>query len=100
VIGPCSDGFYRIAVKLLPESRGGSTYLFALQEGVLVAGGIGIIPIYSIGMALYGKGERFKLLHASNSQTTWRLLMNCGTCRGRNLNASPPIRGKDLIWRL
>jgi ferredoxin-NADP reductase len=34
---------------------------------VLVAGGIGITPIYSMAMALYAKGVRFKLLYAARS---------------------------------
>ena len=27
MVGPCTDGLYRIAVKLLPDSRGGSAYM-------------------------------------------------------------------------
>ena len=85
VVGPCSDGVYRIAVKLLPESRGGSAYMWSLQEGatltisepgnhfelfrgrpdyVLIAGGIGITPIYSMALALSVAGARFRLLYA------------------------------------
>src|SRR4051794_7780707 len=33
VVGPCSDGMYRIAVKHLPDSRGGSAYMHGLQPG-------------------------------------------------------------------
>lgn len=89
LVGPCSDGVYRVAVKLLPESRGGSAYMWSLKDGaqlsisdpdnhfelyhgrpdyVLVAGGIGITPIYSMAMALYAKGARFKLLYACKSE--------------------------------
>src|SRR3712207_9478701 len=31
VVGPCADGVYRIAVKLLPDSRGGSAYMHGLR---------------------------------------------------------------------
>src|SRR4051794_17331945 len=27
VVGPCTDGVYRIALKLLPDTRGGSAYM-------------------------------------------------------------------------
>ena len=32
-VGPCTDGVYRIAVKRLASSRGGSAYLFGLEPG-------------------------------------------------------------------
>ncbi len=85
VVGPCNDGVYRIAVKLLPDSRGGSSYMWSLQEGakltisepgnhfelfrgrpdyVLIAGGIGITPIYSMALALSTAGARFRVLYA------------------------------------
>jgi vanillate O-demethylase ferredoxin subunit len=85
VVGPCADGVYRIAVKLLPESRGGSAYMHGLRPGarltisepgnhfelardrpeyLLVAGGIGITPIYGMALALAGRGADFRLLYA------------------------------------
>ena len=33
VVGPCTDGLYRIAVKLLPDSRGGSPTCGACSPG-------------------------------------------------------------------
>jgi len=33
-VGPCTDGVYRIAVKLLGDSRGGSAYMWSLVPGV------------------------------------------------------------------
>lgn len=85
MIGPCADGLYRIAVKLLPDSRGGSRYMWSLAPGarmtistpgnhfelgrgrpeyLLLAGGIGITPIYTMTLALAGTGANFRLLYA------------------------------------
>lgn len=84
IVGPCLDGVYRIAVKRLPESRGGSRYLWGLAPGarlaistpgnhfplargrphyLLVAGGIGITPIYSMALALAEAGADLRLLY-------------------------------------
>ena len=65
IVGPCADGIYRIAVKLLENTRGGSAYMWSLKPGgrialsapanhfnlalgrteyLLLAGGIGVTP--------------------------------------------------------
>jgi vanillate O-demethylase ferredoxin subunit len=85
VVGPCSDCVYRIAVKLLPDTRGGSAYMWSLKPGaqlmisnpgnhfelsrgrpeyLLLAGGIGITPIYSMSLALADANANFRLLYA------------------------------------
>jgi ferredoxin-NADP reductase len=85
VVGPCRDGVYRIAVKRHADSRGGSAYLWSLPEGarltvappanhfvlrygrpeyLLLAGGIGITPIYAIALALMEAQARFRLVYA------------------------------------
>ena len=84
-VGPCDDGAWRIAVKRLPESRGGSAYMFTLKAGarmtvstpgnhfplatgrpqyLLIAGGIGITPIYSMVLALAKAGADYRVLYA------------------------------------
>jgi ferredoxin-NADP reductase len=84
-VGPCRDGVYRIAVKLLPDTRGGSKYMWSLAPGaqmtistpgnhfelshgrpeyLLLAGGIGITPIFTIAMALAQENANFRLLYA------------------------------------
>ncbi|MDO9711887.1 PDR/VanB family oxidoreductase [Paracraurococcus lichenis] len=89
VVGPCTDGVYRIAVKLLPDSRGGSAYMHRLQPGarltisapgnhfelarhrpeyLLIAGGIGITPIYSMALALADAGAEFRLLYGCRTR--------------------------------
>ena len=86
VVGACADGRYRIAVKRLPDSRGGSVYMHALEPGarlsicapdnhfdlapdrpdyLLLAGGIGITPIYTMAVALAERGARFRVLYAA-----------------------------------
>lgn len=88
-VGPCTDGIYRIAVKRLADTRGGSAYLWGLAPGarlmvtpprnhfelglgrpdyLLVAGGIGITPIFGMALALAGAGARFRVLYGARTQ--------------------------------
>jgi ferredoxin-NADP reductase len=83
------DGAYRIAVKELPDTRGGSVWVRALEPGttvqvskpksnfelqygraeyLLVAGGIGITPIYGMAHALERHGRPFRLLYAAHTR--------------------------------
>jgi vanillate O-demethylase ferredoxin subunit len=85
IVGPCADGVYRIAVKLLRDTRGGSAYMWSLTPGakltisgpnshfelsrgssqyLLLAGGIGITPIYTMALALANAGADFRVLYA------------------------------------
>jgi ferredoxin-NADP reductase len=85
IVGPCDDGIYRIAVKLLGDTRGGSAYMWSLAPGarltiftpgnhfelgrgrpeyLLLAGGIGITPIYAMTLALAQAEANFRLLYA------------------------------------
>lgn len=82
-------GAYRIAVKEIPESRGGSVWVRALHPGahvevsepqshfelqygrpeyLLVAGGIGITPILGMARALDRHGKPFRLLYAARKR--------------------------------
>lgn len=88
VVGACRDGRYRIAVKRLPHSKGGSRYMWALDRGarlelsqpanhfdlgydaaeyVLVAGGIGITPIYGMALALATADVPVRVLYAART---------------------------------
>jgi ferredoxin-NADP reductase len=83
------DGAYRIAVKEIPESRGGSLFVRALEPGagvevsepeshfelqygrpeyLLVAGGIGITPLVGMAYALERHGRPFRLLYAARTR--------------------------------
>jgi vanillate O-demethylase ferredoxin subunit len=85
-VGLGTDGLYRIAVKRLSDSRGGSTYMWSLAPGaqltistpgnhfelsrgrpdyLLLAGGIGITPIFTMALALAEAGASFRLLYAA-----------------------------------
>ena len=84
-LGGWSDGLCRIAVKALTPTRGGSAYMWRLAPGarltmsgpnnrftlasdrpdyLLVAGGIGITPIYGMALALAEMSARFRLVYA------------------------------------
>ena len=93
-VGPCSDGVYRIAVKLLPDTRGGSAYMWSLKPGarvslagpdnhfglgvgrpeyLLLAGGIGITPIYTHALALARGTAPFRVLYAARGKADFAL---------------------------
>jgi vanillate O-demethylase ferredoxin subunit len=89
LIGPPTPGRYRIAVKLHPDSRGGSAYMWSLAEGarlrissprtdfqidfgrpdtLLIAGGIGITPIAGMALALARHGGPVRMLYAARKR--------------------------------
>jgi len=80
---------YRIAVKQLAESRGGSNYMWQLKPGakikvsrpannfelqfkpvdyLLVAGGIGITPVVGMAEALASKNNNLAMVYVGNAQ--------------------------------
>jgi vanillate O-demethylase ferredoxin subunit len=90
LVGDHDPKAYRIAVRLAPDSRGGSQYMWSLQPGArveisnpsslfeidwtrknfcLLAGGIGITPIIGIASALLRRGADVELHYAVKSRS-------------------------------
>lgn len=88
LVGPPNGSTYRIAVKCLPEGRGGSLALWRLEEGdclrisapqnhfsldlnapayLLVAGGIGITPLVLMAQTLARCGAVVRLHHGART---------------------------------
>lgn len=87
---PAPPGQLAVAVKLHPQSRGGSRYMWSLEEGqdvrltlpenrfelswrakhyLLLAGGIGITPIYGMAKALAARGASVRVVYAARSRS-------------------------------
>ncbi|HST95621.1 MAG TPA: PDR/VanB family oxidoreductase [Microvirga sp.] len=105
-VGPCTDGIYRIAVKLLSDSRGGSAYMWSLAPGaqltistpgnhfelsrgrpeyLLLAGGIGITPIFTMGLALAQARANVRLLYAGRRREDLALVAELQECLDERL---------------
>ena len=86
---PAPPGQLAVAVKLHPQSRGGSRYMWSLEPAqavrltipenrfelswraghyLLLAGGIGITPIYGMAKALAARGASLRLVYAARSR--------------------------------
>ncbi len=96
---------YRFAVHRHPESRGGSAYLFdtlrvgdgvevsapsnnfqlqtAAPMSVLIAGGIGITPLWSMIQALERCGARWQLFYAVRTRARAAFLDVLGACEAK-----------------
>ena len=87
---PAAPGHIAVAVKLHPQSRGGSRFMWSLAEGdairltlpenrfelnwrashyLLLAGGIGITPIYGMARALAARGASLRMVYAARSRS-------------------------------
>jgi vanillate O-demethylase ferredoxin subunit len=85
IVGPCADEVYRIAIKRLANTKGGSAYMWTLRSGtrialskpsnhfdlalgrseyLLLAGGIGVTPIFTHALALAERNARLRVLYA------------------------------------
>jgi vanillate O-demethylase ferredoxin subunit len=107
IVAPCPDGGYAIAVKRLEATRGGSAYMatlapgarlmvagpdnhFALSHGrpdyLLIAGGIGVTPIFAHAMALARTGAKFRVLYGVRSRADLALADELGAALGDRLS--------------
>ena len=110
-------GAYRIAVKEIPDSRGGSVWVRALEPGrtvqvsepkshfelqygrseyLLVAGGIGITPIFGMAHALERHGRPFRLLYAARTREQMPFLDQLSELLGDRLELFVSAEGNRL----
>ena len=108
---------YKIAVKLQPDSRGGSRYMWGLAPGsrleisspqnlfelsssrphyMLIAGGIGITPIVSMAQRLVAQGASFELLYAARSRSDLAFVSELEYCIGPRLHVFVSGEGATL----
>jgi ferredoxin-NADP reductase len=111
------DGAYRIAVKRLADSRGGSEHIHSLAPGaelsiseprshfelqygrpeyLLVAGGIGVTPIVGMAHALARHGRPFRLLYAARSRDQMAFAEELAGLLGDRLELFASSEGKRL----
>jgi ferredoxin-NADP reductase len=112
-----ADGAYRIAVKDVPDSRGGSKFVRALEPGaavevsepqshfelqygrpeyLLVAGGIGITPLVGMAYALERHGKPFRLLYAARTRDQMPFLDELSALLGDRLEPFVSAEGRRL----
>jgi len=112
-----ADGRYCIGVKRLPASRGGSTFMWSLTPGAqltvsqpknqfqltygrpfytLLAGGIGITPLYGMALELARNGANFHLLYAGSSRCEMPFLDNLRSILGQRLSVFVSDEGQRV----
>jgi vanillate O-demethylase ferredoxin subunit len=117
LVGPCADRRYRIAVKRLPNSRGGSVAMWRLNvdeqltisapsnsfelsrgriEYLLVAGGIGITPIYAMALALSEADANLRVLYAARRRCDLALADELGRHIGARLSLFADEEGQGI----
>lgn len=111
------DGAYRIAVKEITDSRGGSVWVRALEPGtqvqvseplsnfelqygrseyLLIAGGIGITPLFGMAHALERHGRPFRLLYAAHTRAQMPFLDELSELLGDRLELFVSTEGNRL----
>lgn len=112
-----ADGAYRIAVKEIADSRGGSVFVRALEsdarvevsepksnfelqfgrtEYLLVAGGIGITPMLGMAYALERHGRPFRLLYAARTRAQMAFADELAALLGERLELFVSDEGRRL----
>ena len=121
LVGPTPvDGAYRIAVKRLARSRGGSAYMHALGVGsqitfsppvshftltdgspeyLLIAGGIGITALVGMAEELDRRGHNLRLLYAGRSRSHLAFADQLGELLGERLEVFVSSEGDRLDVR-
>lgn len=114
---PSAPGTLKIAVKLHSNSRGGSAFIWQLKPGdetemtepenrfelswrashyLLVAGGIGITPIYGMARALTERGQSVHLLYAARSRAQMPFIRELEDLSGLEMTAFLQDEGQML----
>lgn len=117
LVGTPDRETYRIAVKLAPEGRGGSRYMWSLVPGsritvsapknlfelsygapgyLLVAGGIGITPIVSMALALSRRDVPVRLLYAAREEAELAFRAELLKALGERLATCIDARGQRI----
>jgi ferredoxin-NADP reductase len=116
-LAPGERGTYRIAVKRMPDSRGGSNYMWSMKSGallqvappknhfalshgcpdyLLIAGGIGITPIFSMAQALAARGAKFRVLYACRSKADAALASELADIAGELMELFLSAEGRRI----
>ncbi|RKR03413.1 vanillate demethylase subunit B [Kushneria sinocarnis] len=111
------EGCYRIAVKRVAHSRGGSRFMWSLCQGdtlplappsnffslsytcpeyLLVAGGIGITALHGMALSLARAGKSFRLLYCARSRDRLALAESLRTQLGDRLETRISDEGSRL----
>ncbi|MBX9468771.1 MAG: PDR/VanB family oxidoreductase [Rhizobium sp.] len=114
---PSAPGTLTIAVKLHPNSRGGSAFVWGLSIGektemtepenrfelswrasryLLIAGGIGITPIYGMAKALVARGQSVRLIYGAKSRAQMAFVEELQTELGEGLATFVQDEGRAL----
>lgn len=117
LVGLHDPAVYRIAVKRERESRGGSAYMWSLADGArlsiaepqtlfeldyglpaywLVAGGIGITPMFGMARALLARGAEFRFAYCGRDEAAMPFLAELRRELGPRLSVHASADGNRL----
>lgn len=120
LIGPALPDAYRIAVKLSPESRGGSAYMWSLKPGaqlsissprshfgidfdrpdyLVIAGGIGITPMVGMAHALARGGAPLRMMYCARTREELAFAGDLQAVLGERLQTFVSAEGERLDLR-
>ena len=114
---PAPQGQIAVGVKLHPQSRGGSRFMWSLETGqslrltvpenrfelnwraghyLLLAGGIGITPIYGMARALAARGASLRLVYAARSRPLMAFADELTALLGDRLSLRDNAQGEHI----
>jgi vanillate O-demethylase ferredoxin subunit len=114
---PSAPGTLKIAVKLHPNSRGGSAWVWSLNPGdvtemttpenrfelswrashyLLIAGGIGVTPIFGMAPALISGGQSVRMIYGGRSQAQLAFRDELETLLGDDLELFVEEEGRSF----